>query len=651
MKINKLIKAFSLLLVVVFAACADFEDTIVDSPQRPAGNQGVFFPASNASLFELEPAAATQITLKIAREVSSGAVSVPLNVVTNDDNVFNVPQSVSFADGEQEVEFTVNFPNAAEGIAYELKLSVEGDDLVNPYGENLPVLTTTVSRIKWSPVPRPLVYIDGTFATLFGVQFYPMYVEADSVKLDNSTRYRLKNAYRVPTSDDPDEDGIFDGYPYNEPGDFDDSRDWFTTLEIYNNGEVYVAASNIGVDWSYGMISIGNVVGNTAQTDKSQYPWGKLQGDVITFPSNSLYFSMAGYNNGGKYPASNPTTLYLTKEAFIAANLKIEDFNDVEYELVEGELGVFESAAFGESWDKTLSLAIDLDEENEESDYKNLFYISDLYSDGLGLAFYNIDGIIRIPAAQPTGIEFMGNEVYVSQSPTNSSSITTNYKGTTIYTFGLIFHYEDGTIVGDHSETFFYSEEALVYTKEDFLGNFTLITGSTESDVVIAEDEEGDFVITGMAYIEELIATFDATDSKMTIAAQRIANILLGDATYQATWFVNTTGGPSGSATLEFAFDLRGNLVLTDTSTGIGYRIQVVNVDDEDDFGWLTAAVNYLLFVPEIVEEPITEAVILRNTTAGTRSSGSGPNFSIQGKMDFNNSSKLVRNQSASRIN
>lgn len=506
MKINKLIKAFSLLLVVAFAACADFEDTIVDSPQRPAGNQGVFFPASNASLFELEPAAATQITLKIAREVSSGAVSVPLNVVTNDDNVFNVPQSVSFADGEKEVEFTVNFPNAAEGIAYELKLSVEGDDLVNPYGENLPVLTTTVSRIKWSPVPRPLVYIDGTFATLFGVQFYPMYVEADSVKLDNSTRYRLKNAYRVPTSDDPDEDGIFDGYPYNETGDFDDSRDWFTTLEIYNNGEVYVAASNIGVDWSYGMISIGNVVGNTAQTDKSQYPWGKLQGDVITFPSNSLYFSMAGYNDGGKYPASNPTTVYLTKEAFIAANLKIEDFNDVEYELVEGELGVFESAAFGESWDKTLSLAIDLDEENEESDYKNLFYISDLYSDGLGLAFYNIDGIIRIPAAQPTGIEFLGNEVYVSQSTTNSSSIETDDEGVTVYSFGLIFHYEDGTVVGDHVETFTFSVDAS-----------------------------------------------------------------------------NVTGD---------------NL-----------------------------------------------------TTASTKSTGSGPNFSIQGKMDFNNSSKLVRNQSANRIN
>src|SRR5690554_391114 len=98
MKINKLIKTFSLLLVVAFAACSDFEDTVAPSPQRPAGNQGVYFPTSNPSLFELEPTAATQVTLKVARELSSGAVQVPITVETNDDNVFNVPQSVSFAD-------------------------------------------------------------------------------------------------------------------------------------------------------------------------------------------------------------------------------------------------------------------------------------------------------------------------------------------------------------------------------------------------------------------------------------------------------------------------------------------------------------------------------------------------------------------------
>src|SRR5690554_221461 len=606
MKINKLIKALSLLLVVAFAACADFEDTSIDSPQKAAGNQGVFFPSSNPSLFELEPAEATQVTLKIAREVSSGSISVPINIETNDDDVFIVPQSVNFADGETEVEFIVTFPSAAEGIAYDLKLVVEGDDFVDPYGENLPVLSTTVSRIKWSPVPRSLVYIDGTFSTLFGVQILPMYVEADSVELDNSVRYRLKNAYRVPTSGDPDEDGIFDGYPYNETGDFDDSKDWFTTIEIYNNGEVFVPASDIGVDWGYGMISIGSVYGNTSTDDKGAYPWGTFKDDVITFPGSSLYFSMAAYQSGGKYPAGNPTTIYLSKEAYIAANLKIEDFNDVEYELIEGELSLFESAAYVDSWERTLSQAIDVDEDNDESDYKNLFYIADLYSDDLGLAFYNFDGVIRIPENQPTGIEFLGNDVFVSQSPTHGSSVFTNFKGVDVYTFGLIFHYEDGTIVGDFAETFYYSEEALVYTKDDFLGNFSLLGGPDLMDVVIAENTVNNFVITGIEYAEEVKATFDPADLKLSITTQFLEDQVIDGESYEITWYtLMPNGSTNNTATLEFAFNLRGELAVTESSAGVGFRIRGFNVDDEGDNPWLLTNANPAFVVSEDENEVI----------------------------------------------
>ena len=477
MKINNIIKAFSLLLVVVFSACSDFEDTIVESTKRTAGNQGVYFP-SNPALFELEPADDTSITLKIAREVSTGAVQVPIVVEVNDENVFNVPQTVSFAEGVTEVEFTVTFPEAAEGIAYDLRLALEGDDLVNPYGKPLTYLNTTVSRIKWSPVGRSLVYIDGTFATLFGVQFHPMYVEADSVELDASVRYRIKNAYKVPTSDDPDEDGIFDGYPYNEPGDFDDSQVWYTTIEIYPNGEVYMGSNEIGVDWGYGMKSIGNLYGNSSVTSKEEYPWGNINGEVITFPANSLFFSMANHNDGGKYAAANPTTIYLSKEAYIAANLKIENYNQVDYEFVsEGE---FISEAYDDaSWIKILSEAIDIDEDNEESEYKNLFYISDLYTEDHGLAFYIIDGVIRIPASQSTGIKVFGQDVFVSQSTTNESSFEVNEDGHTVYTFGLIFHFddEDGTVVGDFSETFTISDDepvGVIQKQSNSTANFSI---------------------------------------------------------------------------------------------------------------------------------------------------------------------------------
>ncbi|MDD4776801.1 MAG: hypothetical protein PHV53_00790 [Fermentimonas sp.] len=643
MKINKIIKALSLLLVVAFAACSDFEDTVIDSPERPAGNLGVFFPA-NPSLFELEPTDEPKITLKIAREISAGAVQVPVKVEINDENIFNVPQSVSFADGQKEVEFNVTFPEAKEGVAYDLKLVVEGDTYVNPYGSPLNYVSTTVSRIKWSPVPRPLVYIDGTFATLFGVQFYPMYVEADSVKLDESTRYRFKNAYRVPTSDDPDEDGIFDGYPYNSPGDFDDSQDWLTTIEIYENGKVFMGSSEIGVDWGYGMISIGNLLGNTSQTDESAYPLGKFENNVITFGANSLYFSMAGYSNGGKYAASNPTTIYLSKEAYIAANLKIEDFNDVEYELVEGELGTFESAAYSDIWSRTLSQAIDLDVDNEDSDYKSLFYISDLYAEDYGLAFYNYDGVIRIPENQPTGIEFLGNEVFVSQSPKHSSSVYENFKGTSVYTFGLIFHYKDGTIVGDFAETYYYSEEALTYVKDDFLGNFSLIGATEPLDVVIDENTDNNFVITGIKYADAVKATFDSTEVSLTIVPQALADTETADGVYEAVLYTVIPAGASGSAPLKFEFNLRGDLVVSESSIASGFRIRGFNVEDEDDQLWLHSNLKPIFIVQES-EDALSssiESYALR-TTIVDKFTGSGPNFFKQGKKSVN--AKTLKNE------
>lgn len=98
-----------MLLVVAFTACSDFEDTELLSPEKPAGNQGVFFPTTNVTAHELEPTDPTQITVKVSRTVSSGAASIPLVVVTNDEGVFNVPATANFADGETETDIVVTF--------------------------------------------------------------------------------------------------------------------------------------------------------------------------------------------------------------------------------------------------------------------------------------------------------------------------------------------------------------------------------------------------------------------------------------------------------------------------------------------------------------------------------------------------------------
>lgn len=481
MKIMKKIYLLGFFIgLIAFVGCSE-DDPIqpTPSPAAPAGTQGVYFPA-NESAFELEPTAPRQFELTIARKDSVGAVDVPITVEVNDKDIFNVPATVSFVDGQAKTTFEVTFPNAAEGVTYNLRLLVEGDGFVNPYAADLPYVVTNVTRIKWSPVSRPLIYVDGTFTAFFGVDLEPMYVYADSVKLGDVVRYRFKNPYKVATGEwvgedyeaTRDEDGIFDGYPYNEPGDFDESQNYYTIIEIDDeegkSGDVFMFAGDIGVDWGYGMQSIGSAYENLSQ-DKAKYPLGKVKDGIITFPENSLFHDLPDIGTG---VAGEPTTIYLSKELYIAANMKIDSFNDVEYDDDAVETGTFISAANGDTTLLQVVLkAIDIDDENKDSEYKNLFYLPNLYEDDFGLAFYySEEAGISIPKSQPTGMKFLGKKVYVSMSRDIKSAHIIGSKevvdeeleegdegfdpdaGTDRYVFGLNFHFKDGTSLGDFAE-------------------------------------------------------------------------------------------------------------------------------------------------------------------------------------------------------
>lgn len=653
MKINKLYIAllvFATTLAMV--ACDEFEDTEAVSPAVPEGCQGVYFPSTNSSVFELEPTEETQISLTIARVESSGSVEVPITVETNDDDIFVVPSEVSFADGETETSIAITFPDAAEGTTYSLKLAVEGDDYVNPYSSASSYVEASVTRIKWETIDEQMVYVDGTFATLYGVSIYPMYVEAEKAQLGESVRYRFKNAYDVPST--VDEYGIYDGYPYNDEGDFDTSTDYYVVIEIDDpdgvSGNVTMDASDLGVDWGYGMISIGSVYGNLS-TDSDSYPLGTLADGVVTFPANSLYFSMADY---GTYVASTPTYIYFTKETYIASSLTIDDFNDVEYEEIEGAVSEFESVAYSDSWSQTFAKAIDQDEDNEDSEYKNLYYLPNLYAEGYGLAFYYDEesGSVEVVDEQPIGTTVLGQDLYVSQSDSLESSVEVNAKGVTIYTLGLTFHYEDGTILGQFSELYYYSETAVSYDKADFIGYFTMSGqsqfGSSYPDanmeVTISEGEDDNtLVITGVDYAEEITATFDASTSEMSIAPQVLADY----GSYDMTLYTTDSEGYSTTAVIDFTFNMQGNLVITDSSEGDGYLLYSTTLG-----GWADGYYN-LVFTPDYSKSTSVSTHNIVSTFAVhstddivSKETESVSNFKVQG----NRMAKKMKTTMPSRV-
>jgi hypothetical protein len=620
MKYNKIITAFSMLFLILLGACNDYTDSVESSPEVSDDCVGVYFPESNSSAFELEPTETTEITLTIARTDSTSAVDVPLTVETNDSDVFVIPGTVSFAAGEAETDFTVSFSEADEGITYNLELAVEGDDYVNPYSSLSSTLSTSVTRIKWETIDEPMVYVDGTFNAIWGLSNYAMYVYGEKAELGDVVRYRFKNVYMYGTGeydeDDDyvvvaDEDGIYDGYPYVWPGEFDETTDYYTTIEIDDpdglSGDVFMYAHEIGVDWNYGMMSIGSVYLNVSE-DLASYPLGTLEDDVITFPENSLYMSMADYSSGAEYASSLPTYIYLTKDAYLSSSLGIEDYNDLEYDEIAGEVSEFESDAYSESWTQTFGQVVDLDPDNDDSEYKNLYVLPDLYTTGYGVAFYAEDGEIDVPDDQSVGVLIFGEAIYVSQSDSLESSIEVTSKGVTIYTLGLAFHLEDGTIIGEYTETFYYSEDAIEYTIDDFVGTFTM-TGSSqfsgyddaEMTVTIAEGESDDaLIITGVDYAEEIEATFDESTGVMSIAPQALADLVVDDVTYDLTLYTTDADGYSTTSVVDFSFNMSGNLVTTSTSVGDGYLIYSVAIG-----GWVDGYYD-LVFTPDLTTESAT---------------------------------------------
>lgn len=630
MKIKKILNPVFLIALLIIAACSDYKDIEEISPEVPAGNQGVYFPTTNIKAFELEPTDPTQITLKIARTETGSAAEVPIKVEINKDNAFQVPATVSFASGEKEKDIVINFPNAQEGVTYTLKLAVEGDQYVNPYGSTVPYVTTSVTRIKWTPIEEPMIYIDGTFVNIWGAAARPMYVDAEKAELGQVVRYRFKNVY-APATVVPDADGISDGFYNNSPG-FHSSQDWYTTIEIADpkglSGKVTMLSHEIGVEWSsYGMISIGSV----------KDVFGTLANNVVTFPANSLYFR----DNDGAVAAGTPTYIYFTKEAFIAANLKITDFNKVEYDEIEGEIGEFQSAAYKDNWNQTLSKAVDIDEENEASEYKDLYYLPNLYAEGYGVAFYYKEGgRMRIVENQKIGDKVYGQDIYVSQSETIESSVEVNTKGVTIYTLGLMFHFKDGTIVGNFAEKFFYSADAVSYDKADFIGNFVM-TGPSQfggepdakMNVKIAEGvEENTFILTGVDYAKEIIVDFDPERSVMSISPQVLADVVTETATYDMTLYTTDAEGVSSTAAIDFTFDMQGKLVITSSSVGDGYLIR-----SEAAGGWVDGY-HSLVFTPSSTKSANISAMKVSVLNAHSdftlirENKDDGNNFKIQGK-------------------
>lgn len=309
-------KLFVMLAVASMAtACDPDAESYTSGAQDPAGCQGIYFAGDYAKTVEVEPGT-NSFKLTLARTETASAATVDLQVLNNDENMFVCPTTASFAAGEETTTITIDAPQAVVGVSYNLKLAVSGDNL-SQYTDGYREIQVNFAILKWESIGTGY-YLDGTVSTFFGVDpTMPMAVEIEKTQTASSVRFRFDSPFaKVPT--DIDENGGYNGYPYNEDGDTVEGSYVFI-IDVTKDG-ASLKPVEMGMAWSYGMFSCGSIYGYISQNIGS-YPLGVYdeKAGSITFPENSLYISMAGYKDGAASPCGTPSYLYLSADAYLAS--------------------------------------------------------------------------------------------------------------------------------------------------------------------------------------------------------------------------------------------------------------------------------------------------------------------------------------------
>ena len=316
----------ALLSILALASCSD-DDKYVAGEQDSADKAGVYFPVTDGGDNEVDPSDPTEFTFKVDRMNTKGALSVPLTVKSNDDNVFEVPATAEFADGEAETTVKVTFPQAAVGTTYGLEVEVP-QEYVSLYKENAEKLSyaTSYTRVKWEDMGVGY-FVDGVISPLFGKNF-TMAVEIEkTVSLDGKvTRYRFDSPFAYVCTGQ-DELGGYIGYPFNEEGDCDEqSHKVIISVEKGTDGYVAsMAQTYTGMNWAdYGKFTIGQTRDIVSAANKDNYDLGvytpgkdKLPGFIKwSADGGSLFFNMSEYQGGYTNTQNADTYLFLSAEDY-----------------------------------------------------------------------------------------------------------------------------------------------------------------------------------------------------------------------------------------------------------------------------------------------------------------------------------------------
>ncbi len=116
--------------------------------------------------------------------------------------------------------------------------------------------------------------------------------------VDDPTRFRLVNVYGA-------------AFPYNEEGDWDDSKDYYLVINTADPEYTYFEYFDTGCNWGYGDFILTTQIARYLGTYELDFlkangiPGATYADNKITFEYRAILKAMANYNNGGWYYGNN----------------------------------------------------------------------------------------------------------------------------------------------------------------------------------------------------------------------------------------------------------------------------------------------------------------------------------------------------------
>ncbi|MDR2890147.1 MAG: hypothetical protein LBV18_00825 [Alistipes sp.] len=274
----KVFSVFAVIATVMLASCAK------DEGMKPAPKDegpGIYIPNTIPAIVAARQET-SDIVVPICRTNTDGeaTANIKFAVATGDEAIFTgtMPTSVTFADGEDRVEFIfpVDFENMVPDQSYGLSVTVEENTSI--YGLNYMELDVR-RMIDWVEDIHVAKYTATLFAGLFGLPtdtWYVLYQKSTPERF-----YRLITPYRPYEKYIPKEDSE-EFFPlgieeiWAEEMLYDDET--YILIDAGDPDNVTIREQSLGFAWSYGEFSIVSAYGIYTGFDTP----GVLENGVLT---------------------------------------------------------------------------------------------------------------------------------------------------------------------------------------------------------------------------------------------------------------------------------------------------------------------------------------------------------------------------------